>query len=427
MIVMSSSSSSQNISVNTDNSETVKVSESHASSGSGIGDASTSSTGSVIESSSFCEEKTLPSEEKFSDRQTFQTPSINHLVDAITCLPSVLSEITRNYLDVPFTFTADIRTDTTTIFFDSTDGVFVEWGDGKSDYYGSDYDGRSEYYRCKQISHNYPTNGEFIVRIHGDVTKIRFGNGCEILNISQWGCLRLIDGSSAFFGCKKLEVTATDILNLKDAIDLNSMFARCEKFNCDTSKWNVSNVKNASYMFEDCKSFSGDVSNWNVSNIQNMENMFYGCSVFNSDLSRWDVSKVKTMRKMFYYCGLFTSDLSRWDVSRVRDMYQMFLRCLEFTSDLSRWNIGNIRTMYQMFADCESFYCDLRGWDVSGVRNIKSMFQGCALSVETYVQEWYSGRIHDTKEYDSETCEREEDEDWDNVHRDDYTDDADEF
>lgn len=43
------------------------------------------------------------------------------------------------------------------------------------------------------------------------------------------------------------------------------MFEECENFNCDLSKWDISNVENMLDMFRDCIKFNCDLSKWNVS------------------------------------------------------------------------------------------------------------------------------------------------------------------
>ena len=60
---------------------------------------------------------------------------------------------------------------------------------------------------------------------------------------------------------------------------MNYMFQYCENFNCDLSKWDVSNVKRMILMFQDCKKFEGKgLENWDVSNVINMRDMFDGCT-----------------------------------------------------------------------------------------------------------------------------------------------------
>ena len=48
---------------------------------------------------------------------------------------------------------------------------------------------------------------------------------------------------------------------------MNGMFWDCEKFNCDISRWDVSNVKDISDMFFMCEQFNQNLDTWNVSNI----------------------------------------------------------------------------------------------------------------------------------------------------------------
>ena len=43
-----------------------------------------------------------------------------------------------------------------------------------------------------------------------------------------------------------------------------------------------------------------------------MRNMFYNAHVFNCDLSKWDVSNVYCMQGMFYDAKCFDCDLSKW-------------------------------------------------------------------------------------------------------------------
>ena len=83
------------------------------------------------------------------------------------------------------------------------------------------------------------------------------------------------------------------------------MFYRCENFDCDLSKWDVSNVEKIDHMFCECRIFIGKgLDNWNISKkVVDMSNMFDGCRKFNCDLNKWNTKKVKDMRYMFYNCN----------------------------------------------------------------------------------------------------------------------------
>ena len=59
---------------------------------------------------------------------------------------------------------------------------------------------------------------------------------------------------------------------------MTSMFGFCNKFDCDLSYWDVSNVTDMYSMFTMCENFKGKgLENWNVSNTTNTRYMFAGC------------------------------------------------------------------------------------------------------------------------------------------------------
>ena len=105
-----------------------------------------------------------------------------------------------------------------------------------------------------------------------------------MLEITQWGNLRLLSGNSVFETCKNLLINTRDQPNLKDTTDLSYMFYDCDSFNSDLSKWDVSTITNMECMFHKCKEFTSDLSKWDVSNVTNMECIFDGCKSFNSNL-----------------------------------------------------------------------------------------------------------------------------------------------
>ena len=109
-----------------------------------------------------------------------------------------------------------------------------------------------------------------MVHIIGDITRLCFENVIQLVEIFQWGSLRLYSCQSMFMNCKNLKITATDIPNLIFATDLSEMFYGCISLNSDLSKWNVENVNNMNFMFYNCISFNSNLSEWNVKNVTNM-------------------------------------------------------------------------------------------------------------------------------------------------------------
>ena len=138
-----------------------------------------------------------------------------------------------------------------------------EWGDGHRD--------RVTVYT--QATHRYKSQGEYTITIRGIIVGWRFGEidshvdrsgGCRnnLLNIAQWGCLRLGNKGAYFAGCEKFRCNAKDALDLKDTTNLASMFYRASSFTSDLSAWQTGQVTNMSDMFFGACSFDGDVSCW---------------------------------------------------------------------------------------------------------------------------------------------------------------------
>ena len=62
-------------------------------------------------------------------------------------------------------------------------------------------------------------------------------------------------------------------------------------------------IENMEYMFYDCKNFDCDLSKWNVSNVISMSSLFNGCKNFEGKgLDKWDVSKAEDIRYIFSGC-----------------------------------------------------------------------------------------------------------------------------
>ena len=138
-----------------------------------------------------------------------------------------------------------------------------EWGDGHRD--------RVTVYT--QATHRYKSQGEYTITIRGIIVGWRFGEidshvdrsgGCRnnLLNIAQWGCLRLGNKGAYFAGCEKFRCNAKDALDLKDTTNLASMFYRASSFTSDLSAWQTGQVTNMRDMFCGACSFDGDVSCW---------------------------------------------------------------------------------------------------------------------------------------------------------------------
>ena len=116
------------------------------------------------------------------------------------------------------------------------------------------------------------------------------GDELFLLEIKQWGSI-VWGGrglNSGFFGCKNMDMTATDTPDLT------------------TSRSNIYLYA----MFEKCESL-----------------------VANSSITRWDTSKVRQIRQIFRYTNLFNQPLD-WDLSFCNDMVNAFNSAKAFDQNL---------------------------------------------------------------------------------------------
>ncbi|MBN1803036.1 MAG: DUF285 domain-containing protein [Candidatus Lokiarchaeota archaeon] len=196
----------------------------------------------------------------------------------------------------------------------------VYWGDETQDHI-TEWD-------QPEVNHTYAVGGEYSIRINGTIVGWRFGWGgdcLKLLEIEQWGCLRLGNNGLYFAGCGYLEVTASDIPDLTETTNLHGMFFLCQELYVEgINDWDLSRVTNTSYMFYQASMFDQDISGWNTSSVTDMRWMFEGTVFFNQDISNWDVSSVTTMNHMFESAISFDQDLGAWNVSNVSDMASMF-------------------------------------------------------------------------------------------------------
>ena len=140
----------------------------------------------------------------------------------------------------------------------------------------------------------------------------------HIVDILQWGCVKLGNNGDQFRKCRYLRINATDAPDLSRITNLNCMFAECKYFNGDMTHWDTSNVVTMNGTFACCSHFNGDISRWNTANVTDMRNCFRYASSFNGDLSQWDVSSVYDMEQMFYWASAFIGHgIWKWNIHKV--------------------------------------------------------------------------------------------------------------
>ncbi|MFD2100313.1 BspA family leucine-rich repeat surface protein [Flagellimonas iocasae] len=313
----------------------------------------------------------------------------------------------------------------------------VDWGDGTSD---TNVTG--------DITHTYAAAGTYQVAISGEFPAILFqGNqdsNLKITQVNQWGDIRWRNFSSAFSGCRELDVVATDIPNLENVnstqgmflncssllgnesfglwdvstiIDGSSMFLGCslfnqniggwdvsnmvymdyfffqaESFNQPIGNWDISNAERIFYMFSFANSFNQDISEWRFPKVTNLAGMFQSATSFNQDISSWDVSTIENFGAMFNNAPSFDQPIGIWDMSNAVELSLMFAAANSFTSDITNWDVSNVTTMEGLFKYNTTFNQDLSSWDTSNVTSMAGMFEG-AVAFNQDLSQWNIGNV----------------------------------
>ncbi len=255
----------------------------------------------------------------------------------------------------------------------------VDWGDGTNNVITT--------WNAPEATHTYATAGQYEVKITGVIKGFSFGtrnsgyagipgDSKKLLEIKEWGPLRLGNRGGYFSICSNMIISATDKLNLEGINNFTSFFLRCSALiNIPGIEyWDVSKVTNMGSMFQEATLFNQDINNWNVSNVTNMSGMFAGATSFNKDIGNWDVSNVSAMIEMFAGATSFNQNIGNWDVSNVTLMVSMFNTASAFNQDIGKWDVSNVTTMYGMFINASTFNQEIGKWDVSKVTNMEMMF-----------------------------------------------------
>ncbi|MEJ2279850.1 MAG: BspA family leucine-rich repeat surface protein [Candidatus Lokiarchaeota archaeon] len=266
----------------------------------------------------------------------------------------------------------------------------VDWGDGSSN--------TITMWNQTEVTHIY-ASGVYTININGTINGWQFNNGgdkLKIIEILQWGCLRLGNLGSYFYGCGNLVLNATDNLDLTGTTVLDNAFCDCSNLggSGNMNGWDVSNVTNMEYMFNWASSFNQNISGWDVSRVKDMEGMFEGASAFNQDIGEWNVSSVTNMELMFYDALSFNQAIGSWDVSSVINMGGMFNWAYYFNQDIGGWNVCSVTNMAGMFSDASSFNQNISGWNVSNVTEMRFMFSD-AYSFNQNIGSWDVSSVTD--------------------------------
>ena len=250
----------------------------------------------------------------------------------------------------------------------------VDWGDGSFNAITDVNDPNK--------THTYASPGTYTLKIYGTITGFSFayqGDKLKILNISQFGGLRLGNTGYYFTSASNLTITATDPLDLTGTTVLTEAFLYCYSLTTipSVTLWDVSQIEDMSYLFSST-GFNQDISSWNVSNVTNMEGMFNGASSFNQPIGSWNVARVTNMYRMFNGASSFNQPIGNWNTANVVNMSGMFGHAIHFNQPIGNWNTANVIDMSEMFNGASAFNQPIGSWNTSNVVYLDTMFMGAS-------------------------------------------------
>jgi surface protein len=216
----------------------------------------------------------------------------------------------------------------------------------------------------------------------------------RLVDVRQWGTAKWSTMESAFFGCSNVQVSATDVPNLRGVSDLIALFALCETLNGPTNigTWNTSNVTRMNLMFSLASSFNQPLGNWDTGNVTNMSSMFYGARKFNQPIDNWNTSSVKDMSIMFGNASTFNQPIGSWNTTNVTDMSITFSSASAFNQPIGTWNTENVTDMGGMFSGARSFNQPIGSWNTAKVTDMGGMFSS-AVAFNKPIGTWNTANV----------------------------------
>jgi surface protein len=245
------------------------------------------------------------------------------------------------------------------------------------------------------VNHTYAAEGVYTITINGSIEGFSFNNSgdkLKLLNISQWGVLKLGNTGAYFFGASNFNSNATDAPNLSKTTNLSHAFVNAVSFDGNISNWNVGNVTNMTQTFNGSVSFNQNLSLWDTGNVTTMFAMFYNATAFNGNISNWNVSKVINMESMFQSATVFNQNITNWNTSRVTTIASMFQSAISFNQNLSLWDVRNVTAMTSVFNNATVFNQNLTNWNTTKVKNMNNVFLS-ATAFNGNISNWNTSNV----------------------------------
>lgn len=266
----------------------------------------------------------------------------------------------------------------------------VYWGDNTSSSISSSLQ--------PETTHSYAAVGTYPITMSGYIRGFFFNNNRDrrkIIDISQWGGVKLSANGGQFYGCNALTLNnVADTPNLYSksllpgfSASMANMFRSCSLITTISrlDQWDTSQVQYMGVSFYAMPLFNQNIGSWNVGRVTNLDNMFsmaVGSGSFDNggsdSIGDWDTSKVVNMSTMFQLQPKFNRNISNWNTSNVVSMSFMFTvggsLTGSFNQDIGNWNTSKVGVMNAMFYNQRSFNQDLSSWNTSNVTNMNLTF-----------------------------------------------------
>ncbi len=180
------------------------------------------------------------------------------------------------------------------------------------------------------------------------------GDNLRLVDVEQWGNIAWTSMETAFYGCKNLQISATDLPDLSDVSSMYAMLSRCDSLNGpqNIDNWNTSNVTDMGYLFAQSRKFNQAIGNWNTSNVTSMLGMFYLAEGFNQTIDSWNTGSVTNMKEMFYGATNFNQPIGNWNTSNITNMSYMFFSAYDFNQPIDNWNFNAVSNYENMILGC---------------------------------------------------------------------------
>ena len=201
---------------------------------------------------------------------------------------------------------------------------------------------------------------------------------------------------NAFTGCDKLtKFTTADndisVWNFETPISLQSLFSGCDSLDITFLKdWNMNNVTNIAYFLQEAggpESVELDISKWNVTQIIDASAAFKAAKIkaLKTEL-KTDALSFKALAsagEMFRKTSLKYIDSSIIpDSAPLTSLNGIFAECKALTSigeGYKNWNVSNVKTFSETFMETQLTELDLREWNFNSATIYEGMFKSCSV------------------------------------------------